>query len=599
MDFGTLLSVAQKNENSKQPIACYQTKFAPPKKPNKQAKALSDNIKKFLARKGEEERQKALEEKKKRENLLALRDHKAQSRINKHLKVCKAANKSVLADAIDNENTAVTLAGPSQPDEDDYGYVSQEASAFYNQLMNKYNSAPSNNIFSKDNRKRTIKDIASTKDRVKQALKQQEVEEALGHRRKRKLSTKETEVETDTKIEKDDSEDKKEKDEKPKPKKKAMPPPIDFSELLKIAEKKQHEPIVIEVKPKNEEPERLLTKKQMKEYAKEKEWRERKEQRSKVSNTSSKDGISAVPNKSSKTQESQGNDISKTSKVSEKPIATSSTLSKTSLKPTTGTQPSIKKVVEKPVQKPIEKSVQKSIEKPVQSKPNVNKSSAVSKSEKDILLEERRKLEMERKKLEEMRQAIEEQKKKLKLSKSKIEDIKSMKSEKPVSKVKVPEKQDLLKNIPKQAPTPSIAKCRTPQMMNDKIKQFPPADLKPIKPKLPPSRDQRRPIAAHKRRIHDDDEEEYDSELEDFIDDEVEEGTEDYSKYISEIFGYDKNKYKCVDNDDDAAMESSFAQQLKEEYVSTKIGIMEDLEDMRMEALEKKRKALLKKNIKK
>ncbi|XP_076388494.1 protein SPT2 homolog isoform X2 [Megachile rotundata] len=583
------------------PIACYQTKFAPPKKPNKQAKALSENIKKFLARKGEEERQKALEEKRKRENLLALRDHKAQSRINKHLKVCKAANKSVLADAIDNENTAVTLAGPSQPDEDDYGYVSQEASAFYNQLMNKYNSAPSNNIFSKDNRKRTIKDIASTKDRVKQALKQQEVEEALGHRRKRKLSTKETEVETDTKIEKDDSEDKKEKEEKPKPKKKPMPPPIDFSELLKIAEKKQHEPIVIEVKPKNEEPERLLTKKQMKEYAKEKEWRERKEQRNKVNSTNSKDSISTVPNKSSKTQESQVNDTNKTSKVSEKLSATSSTLSKTSLKPTTAAQSSIKKVVEKPVQKPIEKSVQKSIEKPVQNKPNVNKSNAVSKSEKDILLEERRKLEMERKKLEEMRQAIEEQKKKLKLSKSKIEDIKNTKSEKPVSKVKVPEKQDSLKNIPKQAATANITKCRTPQMSNDKIKQFPPADLKPIKPKLPPSRDQRRPIAAHKRRIHDEDEdeEEYDSELEDFIDDEVEDGTEDYSKYISEIFGYDKNKYKCVDNDDDVAMESSFAQQLKEEYVSTKIGIMEDLEDMRMEALEKKRKALLKKNIKK
>lgn len=74
------------------------------------------------------------------------------------------------------------------------------------------------------------------------------------------------------------------------------------------------------------------------------------------------------------------------------------------------------------------------------------------------------------------------------------------------------------------------------------------------------------------RIIDDEDDEEYDSELEDFIDDEVEEGNEDYSKYISEIFGYDKNKYKYVDNDDDAAMESSFAQQLKEEYVSTKIG---------------------------
>lgn len=45
------------------------------------------------------------------QNLLALRDHKAQSRINKHLKVCKAANKSVLIDAIDNDNTAVTMAG--------------------------------------------------------------------------------------------------------------------------------------------------------------------------------------------------------------------------------------------------------------------------------------------------------------------------------------------------------------------------------------------------------------------------------------------------------------------------------------------------------
>lgn len=45
------------------------------------------------------------------QNLLALRDSKAQSRINKHLKVCKAANKSVIADAIDSENTAITIAG--------------------------------------------------------------------------------------------------------------------------------------------------------------------------------------------------------------------------------------------------------------------------------------------------------------------------------------------------------------------------------------------------------------------------------------------------------------------------------------------------------
>lgn len=68
------------------------------------------------------------------------------------------------------------------------------------------------------------------------------------------------------------------------------------------------------------------------------------------------------------------------------------------------------------------------------------------------------------------------------------------------------------------------------------------------------------------------DEDEYDSELDDFIDDGPEPETEDYSKYISEIFGYDKSKYKHMDIEDDSAMESSFAQQLKEEYVSTKIG---------------------------
>lgn len=58
----------------------------------------------------------------------------------------------------------------------------------------------------------------------------------------------------------------------------------------------------------------------------------------------------------------------------------------------------------------------------------------------------------------------------------------------------------------------------------------------------------------------------------DFIDDGPEDN-EDYSKHISEIFGYDKNKYKNIDDEDDTGMESNFAQQLKEEYISSKIGI--------------------------
>ena len=68
------------------------------------------------------------------------------------------------------------------------------------------------------------------------------------------------------------------------------------------------------------------------------------------------------------------------------------------------------------------------------------------------------------------------------------------------------------------------------------------------------------------------DEEEYDSELDDFIDDGPEEGN-DYSKYIQEIFGYDKSRYRRIESDDeDDCMETSYAQQMKEERISTKIG---------------------------
>nr|CAD7596472.1 unnamed protein product [Timema genevievae] len=95
-------------------------------------------------------------------------------------------------------------------------------------------------------------------------------------------------------------------------------------------------------------------------------------------------------------------------------------------------------------------------------------------------------------------------------------------------------------------------------------------------------------------RIESDDE--YDSELDDFIDDGPEE-TEDYSKHIREIFGYDKSKYNDMDEDDEC-MESNFGQVLKEEFNSAKIGIMEDLEDIKMEQMEKRKKMMKKKKLK-
>ncbi|XP_029161346.1 protein SPT2 homolog [Nylanderia fulva] len=568
MDFGALINVAQENEAKKQAIPCYQTKFAPPKKQTKQSKTLSDNIKKFLARKEEEERQKTLEEKRKKENLLALRDSKAQSRISKHLKVCKAANKSVIADAIDSEHTAITIAGPSQPDEDDYGYESQEASKFYNQLMNKYNSLPPEKPIFNNNEKRTIKDIASTKDRVKQALKQQELEENSGHRRKRKSSAsnvKETDVkEIDEKMEKNVANKIKEenKDEKPKSKKKSLPPPMAFADLLKLAEKKQHEPVMIEVKPKVEE-ERPMTKRQKMEYIQEKE---RKEQREKKDLETNKKTNIGNTNKPSKTQ------LNKMLKTDEKSPILNSLLNKScSSKAATTIS---KKVIDKSNEK--------------QNAENSNKVSS-----KNELLEERKKLEAEKRQLEEMRRAIEEEKKKLAQSKNKQEDVKFHSSNKEMAKSKNSNSVDkqISKHIkPRQIP-PSDLKVHS-SSTNNKVKQFPPPDVRPIKSKeiMKKSR------TSNKRRICDEDE---DSDLSDFIDDGSDDNEEDYSKHISEIFGYDRSKYKHFDNEDDTAMESNFAQQLKEEYISTKIGIMEDLEDMRKEALEKKKKDLSKMRPKK
>lgn len=54
------------------------------------------------------------------------------------------------------------------------------------------------------------------------------------------------------------------------PKKNAGPPPIDFQSLLKLAEQKQHEPIVIEKKVELARPDRPMTEKEKQEYLREK-----------------------------------------------------------------------------------------------------------------------------------------------------------------------------------------------------------------------------------------------------------------------------------------------------------------------------------------
>ncbi|NXD76165.1 SPT2 protein, partial [Halcyon senegalensis] len=103
-----------------------------------------------------------------------------------------------------------------------------------------------------------------------------------------------------------------------------------------------------------------------------------------------------------------------------------------------------------------------------------------------------------------------------------------------------------------------------------------------------------RPPVSYKRQIEDDDDDEYDSEMDDFIEDEGE-PQEEISKHIREIFGYDRKRYK--DESDYALryMESSWREQQKEEARSLRLGVQEDLEELRREEEELKRKRQAKK----
>lgn len=91
------------------------------------------------------------------------------------------------------------------------------------------------------------------------------------------------------------------------------------------------------------------------------------------------------------------------------------------------------------------------------------------------------------------------------------------------------------------------------------------------------------------REYEEEEDDEYDSEMEDFIEDEGE-PQEEISKHIREIFGYDRKKYK--DESDYALryMESSWKEQQKEEAKSLRLGMQEDLEEMRREEEEMKRR---------
>lgn len=316
-----------------------------------------------------------------------------------------------------------------------------------------------------------------------------------------------------------------------------------LSELLKIAEKKQFEPIVIEPKEKKDE-ERPLTKKQKKEMEREREWRERKEGK--------------IPQ----------------NRPQDKPTtaATTTTTGPVRIPKINGASTEIKTT------KPTNIDTNR-ILKENSAKTTAKINGISTKVSNDVLNKQKTLLKQpsEKSRTDYLKQAL--------MKKQEIPTSKPVKlperqpsistSSKPLPKIEkkpIPAKS-VNDNKPKKFPSEDLRPRQFPPK-DLKPKQFPPADLKPKQ--FPPPDVKRRPVSHSdlkkkpvKRRILDDDEE-YDSEMDDFIDDGPEE-SEDYSKYISEIFGYDKSKYRHVD-DDDHNMESSFSQQLKEEYISAKIG---------------------------
>jgi protein SPT2 len=86
-------------------------------------------------------------------------------------------------------------------------------------------------------------------------------------------------------------------------------------------------------------------------------------------------------------------------------------------------------------------------------------------------------------------------------------------------------------------------------------------------------------------------EDEDDDDMRGFIDDGSDEDDQcDYSHYIRELFGYDRRKFRDEPKGDLRDMESSFSRVMQEETISAKLGLLEDLEDIKREEEEKREK---------
>lgn len=619
MDFGALLNVAkqnvidakkQKNRSLNNDLSTATSKQQ--KKPETgTSKALSENIKKFLAKRDEEERQKQLDRQRKAEELMSKRDTKAKRKIEKMLKVIKSANKSVLDDATDAQDTE---AGTIE--QDDYGYSSTVASQFYDKLMDKYKSTPEEPTKYKfqEASKRTMSkdDIARAKARVKDALLRQQEEENAPRSRKRTsgagTSTGPVRAGPDPY---DPVEEKRRREEesvdkaskKPLPgapkaatvvRRQNAPRPEGFAELLKLAEKKQHEPIVVRPEKKRDgnEPERLMTKREKKEYEERQAFEKMKRMRDRIEedpNLTEEEKIRRVARLNAMRAAGKlagipplpttaGSQVPATT-IRKNPVPVSSLprIPKRG-EPAASSSPSGEK---QPVASKTSSPASSSSTSTVRAKPQSQPAPAQPKQHDS-------KPSSASNKLPSVPARVPDAHKNGHASTTASSSSSSSSSNR--EKSKTSSSTSSAKSAKPAASSVKPAPARPPAQASasaTKTRQFPPPDVirrRPEPARPPPSR---APVKKGRRVI--DSDSEYDSEMDDFIDDD--DCDEDYSYAIKEIFGYDKSRYRNDQyDDDDHAMESSYAQQMREEYISKKIGIMEDLEDMRLEEEEKRRK---------
>lgn len=531
----------------------YSTKFEPPKKESKEKK-LSQNIRKFLAQREAEERRKEQDAKRKYNELMAQRTERDKNKIKKMLKVTKSANRSVLEDAVNNTNTALTLEGPEQPDEDDYGYVSHEASSIYKNLMDKYKTIPEEKKFSDSSGRNGSKtDLSSTKDRVRAAIMREREDERSGRRRATPGSTpSSTSGSTpssshssehrhrsrknlyDPQSEQEEEQRRRREEEEQKRKarlKKAPPPMLDFKDLLKLAEQKQHEPLEIEVPTKVKEPERLLTSKEKREIEEKRAYLAEKERRRNMPPGAKTDGRG--PSESGKTVNKMAPNgrIPKLNATEAKPSASrvppdtrkpSSTNNsavpppKSSLaKPKTDNNASMRPPTSSIVPSKSGSSTNSNILRSTLTKPSsTSQSNGHRKPDAKPLPKDVKPRELPPKDIQRS-----------------TKDLKP-KSAMPSKEVKTREfpPRDVVKT--REFPPRDVVKTREfPPRDVTKTREFPPRDI--AKSREFPPRDmqrngnglKRKPMPPPKRRILDDeDESDYDSEMDDFIDDDPQVG---------------------------------------------------------------------------